>query len=475
MSRKTPIYTALQQYIQNSKLRLHMPGHIGRGIMAPELQHMAQIDVTEVPGLDDLHLPREIIEQSRLLLASAYGAKESYFLVNGASSGLQALFLALASEGEKVLVPRNAHRSFFGGMVLSGAMPVYIPVQTMPEPGIALAVTSQDVQRLLEQCPRLVFIASPSYYGTSCDLEQMAELVHAQGRLLLVDEAHGAHFKFSRKLPPSALHCGADAAVNGLHKTLPVLNQGACLHLAGSLSGCRSIRNTISLLTTTSPSYPIMASIELARDLMEEKGETMLDQALTYAAQFRQKMRNVPGLKCYYKEMQEIPGVKELDGLKVLIGMGKTGMTGYELSRLLRQKYNIQVEIEDNRYILALFSIFHKKEDWDYFYQALQQIAQTLEEAQAEPEPVVLPPYPDVILSPRQAFMAAVKKVPFKQCRGRLAGEMVAAYPPGVPCLLPGELITETVQDYLEYLQKTKARLQGPEDASLQYLNVLDV
>lgn len=475
MSHNTPIYTALQQYIQSNKLRLHMPGHIGRGLKAPELEDMARIDVTEVPGLDDLHLPMEVIEQSRILLARAYGAKKSYFLVNGATSGLQALFLALTSEGEKVLVPRNAHRSFFGGMVLSGAMPVYIPVQMMPEPGIALAVTSQDVKRLLEQSDRAVFLTSPSYYGTTCDLEQIAQIVHDSGRLLLVDEAHGAHFKFSPKLPPSALQCGADAAVNGLHKTLPVLNQGACLHVAFTLSGKRSINDAVSILTTTSPSYPIMASIELARDLMEERGEALLGEALDYAAQFRQKARTLRGLKFYYEEMRAIPGVKELDGLKILIGVGETGLTGNELSRILRQRYHIQVEIEDNRYILAMFSIFHKKEDWDYFYQALLQISQNFEAGRVKPQPVMLPPSPEVVLSPRQAFMAGVHKVPLKECRGRLAGEMVAAYPPGIPCLLPGELITETVQDYLEYLQKTEARLQGPEDSTLQYLTVLDV
>mgnify|MGYP000847429500 FL=1 len=476
MPHHTPIYTALQQYVQHNKLRLHMPGHIGRGMTARELQPVAGIDVTEVPGLDDFHLPREIIGQSRTLLAHAYGAGESYFLVNGATSGLEALFLALTSEGEKVLVPRNARRSFYGGMVLSGAMPVYIPVQTMPEPGIALAVTAEDIRNLLGQSDKLVFLASPSYYGTTCDVEQIAQLVHESGRLLLVDEAHGAHFNFSPQLPPSALQCGADAAVNGLHKTLPVLNQGACLHLAESLKGSRSVNQAVSLITTTSPSYPIMASIELARALLEEKGAALLDQALDYAAQFRQEARSLGGLKCYREELLGVPGVKGLDGLKILIGTGKTGLTGYELDRILREKYQIQVEIADNKYILAMFSIFHQKQDWDYFYQALRQIAQTVAVAgPAEPEMVALPPYPEVVLSPRQAFKNPVKRMPLKECRGKLAGEMVAAYPPGIPCLLPGELITAAVQNYLEYLQQTGARLQGPEDISLRHLSILDV
>lgn len=475
MLSKTPIYTALKQYARDNKLRLHMPGHIGRGMPAPELQDISQLDVTEVPGLDDLHLSREIIEQSRVLLANAYGAQESYFLVNGATSGLHALFLALTSEGEKVLVPRNAHRSFFGGMVLSGAVPVYLPVQTMDELGIALAVTCQDVTKLLNESGKVVFLVSPSYYGTVPDLEHIASVVHESGRLLLVDEAHGAHFKFSPDLPPSALECGADAAVNGLHKTLPVLNQGACLHLAPGVNS-QSVKNAFSLLTTTSPSYPILASIELARALMEDKGESMLAQALDYAAQFRQKMRKLRGFKCYYEELQLIPGVQGVDGLKILIGVGKTGLTGYELARILREKYEIQLEIAEQRYILALFSLFHKKEDWDYFYHALLEISKTIDfTVKVKSDAVVLPPYPTVVLSPRQAFMTKVRKLPFTECRGKIAGEMVAAYPPGIPGLLPGEMITDTVMDYLKYLQKSETRLQGPEDSSLRYLNILDI
>jgi arginine decarboxylase len=471
----TPIYTALQQYAQNNILRLHMPGHIGRAITAQELQGIAPIDVTEVPGLDDLHLPQEIIAESRRLLADAFGAAESYFLVNGATSGIQALFLALTSPGEKVLLPRNAHRSFFGGLALSGAWPVYIPVQTMPEPGIALAVTVEDVKSLLQQCDKAVFLVSPSYYGAACDLSAIADVVHEQDRLLLVDEAHGAHFSFSSLLPPSAIESGADAAVNGLHKTWPVLNQGACLHLAPSLKGHQGIKNAVSMLTTTSPSYPLLASIELAREMMEGQGEALLGQALGYGAEFKQKMQGLPAFKYYNEEIQKMPGVKGMDGLKVVIGVENTGLTGYEVAAILRQQHHIQVEMAETGCILAMFSLFHQREDWDYFYHALQQIATTIKATPARLKRIELPPYPNVVLSPRQAFNTPVQRLPRQECRGKLAGEMVAAYPPGVPCLLPGELITETVLDYLDYLQKSASRVQGPQDSSLQYLNVLDI
>lgn len=476
MPYKTPIYTALREYTQEGVLRLHMPGHIGRHLAAAEMQALASIDVTEVPGLDDLHLPGEVIEQSRCLLARAFGAHKSFFLVNGATSGIQALFMGLTAAGEKVLVPRNAHRSFFEGLVLSGAMPVYIPVQTLEDPGVALAVNPKELEALLEPSLKTVFLTSPSYYGTTCYLEEIAAKVHSQGKQLLVDEAHGAHFSFSSSFPVSALKSGADAAVNGLHKTLPVLNQGAVLHLAASLSDNERIAASLSLLTTTSPSYPIMASIELARALMEEKGEALLTQALEYAAAFRAQVRKLKGLKYYYEELKQVPGVQDLDPLKVLIGTGDTGLTGWQLSQWLREKYKIQVEIADERYILALFSIFHQKTDWERLYRALEEISTRA--AGTDPGQTVkvpLPPDPNVTLSPRAAFLAPHTRLPLAACRGKIAGEMVAAYPPGIPCLLPGEMITDTVLDYLAYLKATGARLQGPQDSSLQELMILDV
>jgi lysine decarboxylase len=216
--------------------------------------------------------------------------------------------------------------------------------------------------------------------------------------------------------------------------------------------------------------------MELARAFMEEKGETMLAQALQWAARLRYKLRREGGLPCYYEEMQQIPGVSGLDGLKVLIGMGDTGLTGYDLAQQLRDRYKIQVEIADHKYILAMFSIFHQEKDWDFFYQAVTKIAQSYT-GRTDPKTtaLILPPYPIVVLSPRRALQAPARKLPLRECRGHIAGEMVAAYPPGIPCLLPGEMITAAVQDYLGYLQKTGARVQGPQDSSLRQLTILDI
>ncbi len=471
----TPIYTALQQYAGKDFLRLHMPGHVGKGIKQEELRHLTALDVTETPGLDDLHLPTGVIKESQELLARAFGAAKSYFLVNGATSGIHTLFLALNQDGNKVLLPRNAHRSFFGGLVLSGATPVYIPVQVELELGIALALTAEDVNHLLSLNPDVnnVFISSPSYYGTGCDIAAIAAITSSYNKLLLVDEAHGAHFAFSPLYPKTALESGADGVVNGLHKTLPVFNQGACLHLSARLAGDLRITKTLSLLTTTSPSYPILASIELARQFMEENGKSLLEKSYQLSREYREKINAITGLSCCEQELQ-VNGVTGIDPLKILVSVRASPLNGYQLAALLRERYDIQVELEDHNFILAMFSIFHDSNDWEKFYQALQAIAAAYPGRGRTRSTVELPPMPPMVLSPRQAFMASYHQVPVKDALNRVAAEMIAIYPPGVPCILPGELINQEMLDYIIYLGKSGARIQGPQDPSLHYINVID-
>lgn len=473
---ETPIYAALVKYVQENNIRLHMPGHVGRGILAQELKNIALLDVTEVPGLDDLHISNQAIEEARLLLARAFGARESFFLVNGATSGIHTLMMSLTSDQQKVLVPRNAHRSLFGGMVLSGAMPVYIPCQFNKDLGIALSVLPQDVEDLLRlnRDAEAVFLTSPSYYGTTCFLQQIAAIVRSYNKILAVDEAHGSHFPFHDLYPQSALQAGADMVINGLHKTLPVLNQGACLHMADEMPFDQQTKTAYSLLTTTSPSYPILASIDLARCFMEKQGEKLLARALEMSIKFRHKIRELKGIKCVNEELRFIPGVNEVDPLKVLIEVKDTGLSGFEVERMLREKYRIQVEMADHYFILPMFSIFHEPEDWQRLYQSLKIITEQYTDRKKFDLTVEVPPYPQVVHSPRQAFQAGKKAVKLKDSMNLIAGEMIAAYPPGIPCVLPGELITPSVWEYLNYLKATGFSLHGPRDRTLEYITVLD-
>ena len=471
-----PIYESLLAYVKGNNLRLHMPGHGGvASFLAPEWQEIAKLDITEVAGIDDLHLPVGAINEAQKLWAAAVKAKTSLFLVNGASSGIQALFLSLAAKGKKVIIPRNAHRSFFAGLVLAGLYPVYVDVFLEPHTGIALGVTAEAVKLAIEANDDIagLILTSPSYYGTTIDIAAIAELCKAQEIPLYVDEAHGSHFPFHDAYPAPALRQGAAAVVNGLHKSLPVFNQGASLNIAATCIDAEAIRAAASLVTTTSPSFPLLASIDLARLLMVEQGHYLLEQSLHLSQEFKQKINAIKGLNSLEAEFKSINGVKELDPLKVLVAVEGLSINGYDVANILRQEFNIQVELAEEAVILAMFSIFNDRLDWEKLYYALQQIAIRYNEGSINRQAVIIPPKPQVVLAPRPAYFSNKQAVKLEDSKGLIAGEMVAVYPPGIPCLLPGELITAEMLDYLLYLRGDNVRIQGVKDECLHNIEVI--
>lgn len=477
MINRTPIYSALVEYVKKDYIRLHMPGHIGQADnIVNELQEVASIDVTEVPGIDDLHLPVNEILEAQELLAKAFKADKSMFLVNGATSGIHALFLAQAKEGKKVLIPRNAHRSFYGGLVLSGLLPKYLPCEVEPNTGIALSLTPEAVNLAIQEDDDIkgVFLVSPSYYGTTLKLQEIAEVCHENNLPLFIDEAHGSHFPFHENYPTPALWQGADAVVNGLHKTLPVLNQGACLHIASSYQNEEQLKAAVSLITTTSPSFPILASMDLARAIMQEKGHDLLENAINLSREYKNKINTIKGLQVLSEELKYISGVLEIDPLKVLISVNNLSINGYEVASILHKNYNIQVELAEESIILAMFSMFHTRDDWEKFYYALKHIAIKYRTNTPRSSKGIIPPHPTLLLSPRHAYFSKKRTIQLEQSVGLVSGEIVAAYPPGIPCILPGELITKEVIEYLLYLRANNIRVQGPKDNRLLYIDIIE-
>lgn len=478
-SSPTPIYSALKQYTDEEVLRLHMPGHAGVGqaeALPQPWQSLALFDVTEIPGLDDLHLPTGIIKEAERLLAEAYGAQDSYFLVNGATSGIHALFLSLPSHA-RVLIPRHAHRSFYGGLVLSGATPVYLPAEIDAETGLPLATSLAAVENLLaQQDIDAVFLTSPTFYGTTSNIAEIAAAAHRRNIPVYVDEAHGAHFYFHPRYPVPALAAGADAVINGMHKTLPVFNQGAALHLGHTCGSRDQVKKAFSLVTTTSPSYPLLACMDLARHFMQQHGQELLETGLRLAPEYCRKIDQIPGLSCPGSRLIK-EGVTGVDPLKILVMTDQLKITGFEMGRILRQKHHIQVEIEGDHYILAMMSMFHQPSDWERFYRALETIAKEQQNHKANSKYMLpaVPPAPVVVMSPREAFQSSSRSIPLAKARNLVAAEMVAAYPPGIPALLPGELITNAIYDYLSYIRQVGIRVQGPLDHTLDTIAVLEV
>jgi lysine decarboxylase len=324
---------------------------------------------------------------------------------------------------------------------------------------------------------RSIFISSPNYLGVSCDLKEICARVRNLNRPIrvFVDEAHGGHFPFHPAYPTPALRAGAHAVVNGMHKTLPVLNQGACLHVQDEDYFYRRILPAWSLLTTSSPSYPILASIDLARSLMMLEGEYLLEKALGLSRFYKEKINTIKGLSVLTEEqLINWPGAVELDPLKLLINTGGISLSGLQMASILRDKYFIQVEMYGTNQVLAMMSMFHQAQDWELLYRALKDIAWQYPAAKGFRQEIKPVPEPQVVVTPREAYFSKSIEVRLADCLGKISAEMIAPYPPGIPCLLPGELISQDIYEYLLYLKKQPVSLHGPADSSLRKIRIIE-
>ncbi|MDR1615851.1 MAG: aminotransferase class I/II-fold pyridoxal phosphate-dependent enzyme [Syntrophomonadaceae bacterium] len=452
---KAPIYNTLVKYIQENRLRLHMPGHAGGRGMPKVFQDMASYDFTELPELDNFHLPRSIIKRAAKLLAETAGAQKSFFLINGATSGIQAFFLSLRNMQGKVLLPRNAHQAFFSGLVLSGAEPVYIPAQTDEDTGVAWGVNRQDIAEALEKHADLeaVFLVSPNYYGTCLNVRSIARMTENHDAVpLIIDEAHGGHFVFHPQYPEPALQQGADAVVQGLHKTWPVFNQGACLHTGRLYKRDKQLGQAVGLVSSSSPSYPLLASMDYARAFLSENGEGLLEQALKSSQCYKEKINRLPGFKLVQEEWEKHEEITGTDPLKILIKMENLSLDGFQVGRILREEFKIEVELQSVNVILAMMSMFHESQEWQKLYEALEKISLRYLGARKRIR-VPAPPMPKQVVNPRSAWLHTKTLVDLRNSRGCVAGELIAAYPPGIPCMVPGELINEEIIEYLLWLR----------------------
>lgn len=470
---KYPLYQALLDYRQEVDVLLHMPGHKGgKGFAGWELEAAGRLDFTEVPGLDDLHKPQGVIKEAQKLAAMAWGADETLFLINGASSGIHSLFLA-AGEGTKVLVPRNAHRSFLGGMIISGVCPIYIDCVFDEELGVAVGVDPEEVERKMQEQPDIagIFLVSPTFYGTVSEIQRIKSGMGTQ-KFLMVDEAHGGHFVFHPDYPPASLKKGAHAVVHGWHKTLPVLTQGGALHMKTDFPLRERTRLAVDQLSSTSPSYLLMASMDLGRAIMEERGCRLLGEAMEHSEELRRFINKIPGLRCRAKEFTVFPGVVDFDPLKILVETLE--YDGVEVSELLRCSYGIQVEMASEGFILAMFSPFNEAGDWRRLGKALAEVVK-MTSRRKNKNPIPFPPVPKQALTPRQAFWSKKKSVNIEESQGMIAAEMVAAYPPGIPCVVPGEIISPEVRDYIAEMVGRGTPLHGLEKGDQKEILVVDL
>lgn len=502
-SQKTaPLWEAVRDYCGQNLISFHTPGHKGGCGLDPELTDLAgrfaRLDQTELPGLDNLHAPNGPIQEAQELAAEACGAAESFFLVNGSSCGVQAMLLAACRPGDKVIIPRDAHISVHSGLVSAGAEPVYIYPMVDNRRGLTLGVTEDHLREVLTTNPEVkaVLLLNPNYYGICSNLTALAKTVKEFGKILLVDEAHGAHLPFHPALPPTAAAAGADLWVQSTHKTGVSLTQSAILHQQGGRIDPHRLRAALRLVQSTSPSYLLLVSLDLSRRLLAVRGRAILERLIISAGEIRSAVARVNGLSCLKEP--DLPAGEgfRLDPLKILVDFGGIGLAGREAAEYLR-KIKIEPELSLGNHVLFMLAPGTKPEDCRLLTEACAAVAldftatapagnisaaaRTAAARTAGPrtaEQKCLPgqnkdcltatsnnqsktvwtqPITKQVLPPREAWFAATRTVKLAEAVGLVAGEAVTPYPPGIPLVCPGEEISrEAAARIAEFQQLIK-------------------
>ena len=455
-----------------------VPGH-KRGRGNPELteflgQKCLDVDVNSMKMLDNLCHPVSVIRDAERLAADAFGAAHAFFMVGGTTSAVQAMVLTACKRGDKIILPRNVHRSVINAMILCGAIPVYVNPQMDHSLGISLGMRLEEVEKAIRENPdaKAVFVNNPTYYGICSNLEAITKLAHAHGMLLLADEAHGTHFYFSDQLPMAAMHAGADMAAVSMHKSGGSLTQSSIL-LIGPAVHEGYVHQIINLTQTTSGSYLLMASLDISRRNLAIRGQETFARVIELVEYARNEINAIGDYYAYSRELVNGDSVFDFDITKLSVFTRSLGLAGIEVYDILRDEYDIQTEFGDIANLLAYVSIGDRPKDIERLVSALMEIRRNYRK---NPSGMLKAEYinPQVACGPQEAFYAPKLSLPIAETAGHVCSEFVMCYPPGIPILAPGELITEEILDYIRYAKKKGCSMTGPEDMDINRLNVME-
>jgi len=465
----TPIYNMLLKYSGRKPLPFHMPGHVmGRGL-ASLFKDAGLMDITEIPGSDFLHDPGGVIMEAQVLAARAFGARNTYFSVNGSTAGIHAMIRAAVKPGGKILVNRDAHSSAINAISLLNAKPVYLIPVYDEETHLALGCRKADLESALNQHPDIqaVLLTRPNYYGVVPDIKDMAEIARSRGIPVIIDEAHGAHFAFSSLLPETALESGADACVQSLHKTLPAMTQTALVHEGeSSMLEPGSLFRNLSMLQTTSPSYVLMASIDIAREIMEKMGAELYDVLYGRIRAFDAELSGIAGVK------RVKPGAEgiETDFSRIVLSFQECGLTGLEAERILRESFGIVAEMADHYHVVFIATPFHTDDDFETLIRAIHETVRRGYGPAEDRLSFVRAPktLPEKAMNPGEALSKPSEIIPLKQAAGRISAAPVTPYPPGIPLVYPGEVITAELSGCLAEILRSGGRVHGIMDGRVR-------
>lgn len=474
---RAPIYEALERFRRMRVVPFDVPGH-KRGRGNPELteflgQQCVGIDVNSMKPLDNLCHPISVIREAEQLAAEAFGATHAFLMVGGTTSAVQSMVLTACKQGDKIILPRNVHRSVINALVLCGAEPVYVNPDVNHRLGIALGMRLSQVEKAIKDNPDAVavLVNNPTYYGICSDLKGIVDLAHKHNMLVLADEAHGTHFYFGDNLPISAMAAGADMASVSMHKSGGSLTQSSLL-LAGANVNEGYIRQIINLTQTTSASYLLLSSLDISRRNLALRGKQMFKQVTSIAEYARSEINSIGGYYAYSHELINRDSIYDFDITKLAVHTLDIGLAGIEVYDILRDDYDIQIEFGDIGNILAYLSIGDRKQDLERLISALADIRRRY---QKDKTGMLSQEYidPKVVATPQRAFYAEKESLPIKETVGRVCSEFVMCYPPGIPILAPGEQITRDILDYIQYAKEKGCSMTGTEDPNIERLNVL--
>ena len=474
---RAPIYEALQTFREMRVVPFDVPGHKhGRG--NPELTaflgaQCVSIDVNSMKPLDNLCHPISVIQEAEILAADAFGAAYAFLMVGGTTSSVQSMVLSVCKRGDKIILPRNVHRSVINALVLCGAVPVYVNPEVDRNLGISLGMQREQVAKAIKENPDAVAILvnNPTYYGICSDISAIVKMAHDANMYVLADEAHGTHFYFGDNMPVSAMKAGADMAAVSMHKSGGSLTQSSLLLIGPNISKGH-VRQIINLTQTTSGSYLLMSSLDISRRNLALRGKEVFARVIRMADYAREEINAIGGYYAFGKELINGNSIFDFDPTKLSVHTRDIGLAGIEVYDILRDEYDIQIEFGDIGNILAYLSIGDRLQELERLVSALAEIRRLY---QTDSSGLLSQEYiaPEVVASPQDAFYAYKKSLPLRDSLGCVCSEFVMCYPPGIPILAPGERITSEILDYIEYAKAKGCSMTGPEDPDILNINVL--
>ena len=475
---RAPLLEALIKMKAARLVPFDVPGHErGRGNF--ELteflgQQCLDVDVNSMKMLDNLCHPISVIRDAENLAAQAFKSSAAFFMVGGTTSAVQAMILSTLKPKDKIVMPRNVHRSAINALILCDAEPIYINPQVDDQLGISLGMKISEVEDAIKKNPdaKAILVNNPTYYGICSDIESLTKLAHAHGMKLLADEAHGTHFYFNSKLPKAAMHVGADMAAVSMHKSGGSLTQSSML-LCGENVNVGYVHKIINITQTTSGSYLLMSSLDISRRNLALHGEEIFDKVIDLVEYARDEINSIGGYYAYSNEMIDGNAVNDFDITKLSIFTRPIGLAGIEVYDLLRDEYDIQVEFGDIANILAYVSVGDRQKDIERLVAALAEIKRIYRK---DPSKMLKTEYidPIVVCNPKEAFYSNKKSLPIDETIGETSAEFLMCYPPGIPIIAPGEKITKEIVDYIHYAKKKGCQITGPEDMSIKNIQVIN-